>query len=278
MLSRTVTGGFAVAVPGLLTERISKHILNNKYIHIVKYGLVLQLGGVLPSQQQELLQQAEKIQVHARVVQEAASVKSLARLIVLDRGLARKVRTPRRWKCPKHSKECCQLHAGTCAPISIGAGQYRLLWGIYHPCPPPPGDDEHVDGYDTTPLAEIYKILEEYHEQGEMADTSNDEGWYKGGVMNKISSSMKRDAPDGVRIALKAHEARATTGNPLRFVWDVVGTDAKLDSMKYVLDAAREPLVDIPDFEQVYGMPRYLTFVTKKQRTPIETNLFEGIY
>ena len=278
-------------MPGFLPERVSKDILKAPYILISKHDLLLKLGACETAKEQELVYQddpfaarLDKIKVKARVCQHAALVRGLTRLIVLDRGLARLVQTPKRWKCERHCKVFCEsaMLTGACAPISKGTpGEYWLFWGVHGPaCNEPANEEGQEEGYDTTPLSQIYAILEKVHRQGALADPESEEGWHKGGVMQRISSSMKRDVPDAIKVALEAHAARASTGNSLHFVWDVVGTDAKFGCLKYILDAARPPLCDRPDheFEQIYGLPRHLTFVSQKRRIPIDMNMFEGVY
>lgn len=280
--------GFAVAVPGFLPERVSKDLLSAPYVLINE--MLLKLGPCETAKKQELTFQGDpfaarfqKVMIHARTRQHATLVRGLARLIVLDRGLARKAKTPKRWKCERHAKVFCDsaVLTGACAPISKGIpGQYWLFWGVHDPDAPEANDrDTEEDGfYDTAPLYQIYKILEVIHAQEKLAEPDSEEGWYRGGVMERISSSMKRDAPDAVRVALEAHVARSSFGNPLHFVWDIVGTEAPFKDLKYILDAARPPLSERPDFEEIYGLPRHLTFSTQKMREPTEMNLFEGVY
>jgi len=278
-------GGFAVGVPGFLPERLSKDVLKGHYVLISGCELLLKLGASETPKEQELVYQDDpflarfhKVKLHARLRQHAELVRGLARVIVLDRGLARRVGTPRRWKCERHSRVFCDsaMLTGACAPISKGTpGEYWLLWGIHDPAPPPV-DEGEVEGYDTTPLAQIYKILEMVQAQEALADPQSEEGWFKGGVMHRISSSMGRDA--GVKVMMEAHAARASTGNPLHFVWDVVGTEAGFGCLKFILDAARAPLCDRPDFEETHGLPRYLKFAAQKRRVPIATDMFEGVY
>ncbi len=72
--------------------------------------------------------------------------------------------------------------------------------------------------------------------------------------MQRITAMLTRQVPDGARVAVQAHAARASVGERLHFIWDMVSCDAPFSSLKFVLDAARRPLSDEPgtDFEKVH--------------------------
>ncbi len=295
-LEKYAERGFAVAVPGFLPERVSKEILQASYVFITQYELLLKAGACETAKDKEVVFQGDPfasprmdtVKVNARTCQHATSVRGLARLIVFDRGLARVVNTPQRWLCERHSKIVCEstMLTGACVPISKGcSGEYLLLWGVHEPVPKDVTDGKaaaECDGgdqyYDTTPLANIYAVLDKASRQDALADPTPDDGWWRGGVMQRIASTMKRDTLEATKVALETHVARASTGNPLHFVWDMVSTDAKFGCLKYVLDAARPPLCDRPDFEKVNGLPRRLRFEARKKRTPTEMDVFEGVY
>ena len=278
-------------MPGLLPERVSSEILKASYVLLEKHDLLLKLGHCENAQEKEVTFQSDpftprfdKIRIKARFCQHACAVTGLTRLIVLDRGLARSVRSPETWKCERHSKLFCEgafLTGACCAPISKGTpGEYWICWGVHDTHPPPSNDGEVEGGYEATPLAQIHMMLDKLHAQDALADTTSEEGWFRGGVMQRISCSMKRDTLDATRVALTAHQARAAKGNHLHFVWDVVSTEAAFDSLRYTLDAARPPLCDRPDdfFTKAYGMPRRLSFTPQQKRVPLEADMFEGIY
>jgi hypothetical protein len=224
-LEKYAQRGFAIGVPGYLPERVSQDLLQASYVFIDKCDLLLKLGASDAANEREVVFQSDpftarfdKLKITARLCQHADCVGGLARLIVLDRGLARNVRMPKRWKCERHSKVFCEsaLHSGACAPIRKGAaGEYWVCWGVQEPAGHST-DHEEDEGYDSTPLAQVYTILEKASLQDALADPTSEEGWSRGGVMQRISESMKRDAPDGERVALEAHAARTSTGNPIQ--------------------------------------------------------------
>ena len=188
-----------------------------------------------------------------------------------------RLRTPR-----GHAKIVCENTTGACIPLGTGRpGHYTLLWGVQAPNDEAKECDEgsQIEGYDTTPLATVYAVLERAHRQDAHADQTPDDGWWRGGVMQRIASNMTtRDTLAATKVVLETHAARASTGSPLLFVWDMVTVEAKFGCLKYVLDAARPPLCDCPDFEKINGLPRYLRFENRKKRVPVEMNVFDGIY
>ena len=60
--------------------------------------------------------------------------------------------------------------------------------------------------------------------------------------------------------------ARFYTAQHLQFVYDIVSPGTSFDTMKYLLGAARKPLLDTSNFEEVYGLPRLLVFKRAETR------------
>ena len=250
-LEKYADRGFAVGVPGLLPERVSKGILQASYVFVAQYELLVRAGACETAKDREVAFQGDPfasprmdtVKVHARTCQHATVVRGLARLIVLDRGLARVVHTPKRWMCERHSKIVGEnaMLTGACVPISEGSGAYLLLWGVHASSDPDEkktvaacDGEGQPEGYEATPLATIYAVLEKAHRQDALANATPDDGWWRGGVMQRIASTMQRDTLKATKVALEAHTARASTGSPLHFVWDMVTTDAKFGCLKYV--------------------------------------------
>jgi len=97
--------------------------------------------------------------------------------------------------------------------------------------------------------------------------------------MQRLSSSMARsNSQEAYKIAVETHTARAASGSPLLFVWDMVTTDAPFEALKFVLDAARPPLMECAEFEKTNGLSRHLSFTPRQRHTPTVTNIFEGVY
>ena len=75
--------------------------------------------------------------------------------------------------------------------------------------------------------------------------------------MQKFTSKPLKQCVAALR---EVTAARFYTAQHLQFVYDIVSPDTSFDNMKYVLDAARKPLLDTSNFEEVYGLPRLLVF------------------
>ena len=170
----------------------------------------------------------------------------------------------------------------TCVHVPTGkAGEYTLLWGIQEPhgieedVSTESGTDETSGYYEVTPLAAIYQMLQKIQRQDASDPAPPEDGWWRGGVMERMAKS-----PSPHLDALEIHAMRTTTGHSVMYLWDMVTPEAPgLETLKYVLDAARPPLQDCPEFEKKYGISRYLTFSRQEHRVPPENiNAFEGVY
>ncbi len=270
-------------------DRVSKELLEAAYVYIAKHDLLLRVGpcetplGLIEMayQSDPLAAKVETIKFRARARQRATAIHGLARVIVLSRGLARLAASPNKWLCQQHKKVVCD-GSGACVPLGTGVpGEYTLLWGVQEPAVDATVnvdvEEDQTEGYEMCPLASIHSVLEKIHRQDVNADpTPPDDGWWRGGIMERMSQSTARAA---YTAALENHTARASTGSPLRFVWDMVTAEAQFASLKYVLDAAwRPPLRDCADFERKYGISRHLRFTRASRRAPFVMDVFEGVY
>ena len=70
--------------------------------------------------------------------------------------------------------------------------------------------------------------------------------------MQKFTSKPLKQCVAALR---EVTAARFYTAQHLQFVYDSVSHDTCFNNMKYVLDAARKPLLDTCTFEEVYGPP-----------------------
>ena len=185
--------GWAIAVPGLLPDRISKELLQAAYVYIDRYEVLLKVAAMEKGRHVEVSFQSDPfrarmdtIKVNALACQRGTSVRDLARIIVLDRGLARKVSTPKRWLCERHARVVSENAAwtGACVPLGTGIpGEFKLLWGCQPAAPAEAVADNVEDSpeeecYQITPLANIYGLLEKAHQQDALADQTPDLGWW----------------------------------------------------------------------------------------------------
>jgi len=286
--------GFAIAVPGLVNDKISKALLNGSYIQIPKTGMVFCLGDTFPGKEVDIADPSSPLRVQkvrAAQVQDATLVSGLARLIVLDRGLARQVDTPVAWKNYKNRKVVAKSAAltGACVPLRTGKhGRYQLLWGVDVPnavvkeMDTEEASDAETEAsdaeYNATPLADVYNLLERIWRHDAVINASqDDEGLFQGGVMERIRNSMS-SAHAASTEALETHTSRASMGKPLLFVWDLVVDTAPYERLRYVLDCGRSPLQEKRDFAHYYGLSRCLEFTMRKNRAPASVDIFSGVY
>lgn len=274
--------GFAIGVPGMLKERVSKAFKNNSYVFVQQYGLLLQAGPMSIGKEtsinlsEPLAKKCETIKLTATAQQHGKIVKDLGRVIILDQGLAKHVNIPSQWVCEKHERVVCDGKlSGSCTPISTGDGEYDLLWGIEPTNIQQHFEDDDVEFYEVTPMAMIYGILDKTFQQ----TNAIPDGWFKGGVMQKLTKKMTKSNTSGVyKVAIESNASRTIIGEPLRFVYDIVGADTNFKDLKYILDAAQLPLRDDPNFEKVYGITRHLCFKPKHERVVLDVDMFEHIY
>jgi len=289
-LEKYIERGYSIAVPGYTKEHVSKDLKEASYVYIPKYELLVKTGTLLPGRDNEITyaenphsQKQNLLKVKATAQQFGHSVKGLSRLIVLDLGLARYVNAPSNWLCKKHARIVCDTgpYSGFCTPICTGdVGTYLLLWGIEPPCKEAEfteEEEEEFEGYQACPMASTYNILEKAYQQH--PQNVEDEGWFKGGIMEKLAKKIAKSNTSSVfETSLQCNATKAVVGQPLHFVYDIVGTETKFNDLKYVLDAAQSPLKDGPDFEKIYGISRRLTFASKAKRRTVESNMFEHVY
>ena len=212
--------------------------------------------------------------------QRAIVVRDLERIIVqnINNVFLRYVDVPAVWMCPEHGSLNAEdaRRSGACVAVSTGIrDEYTLLWGAGDDSDSEPSQDEDETGYETAPIASVYRLLEKYLS----ADNSQaDDSWFAGGLMERLSSHMNRNDSAGASIAAREH-ARFHThiGKKLQFVYDLVASDSEFTNLRFVLDAARPPFTGAA-FEKVYGLPRYLQFDMSSDRATECVDIWAGIY
>ena len=94
------------------------------------------------------------------------AVKGLARVIIRDRGLALNASLPKCWPYERHKKVVCETAANTCIPFGVDlSGAYILQLGCKNSLNEANSvtdrkETGEVDGYEVTPLAHIYSLIE----------------------------------------------------------------------------------------------------------------------
>jgi hypothetical protein len=291
-LEKYAARGFAIAVPGYDPELVSAKLSQGTFVHLCKYDMVLQLAPRFPnaslidSEVSRRVVSEAKRRVRASAVQRATVVNNMQRLVVLDgRGSVRHILPEER---------CDAL---TCTPVSAGVrGEYLLLWGIRLEDSDLSDDEEgglsDDSGetgpfYTQAPLTAVQAILEKAFRSDLSADGGHapecDDGWWHGGVMERLASRMKgRRGTAAIAAATEDQLTRLRRQAPLLFVYDVIDCSGGFASLRFVCDAQRPPLMQLASptesFEEVFGLPRSLLFVPGEERGPFPLDWWGGIY
>ena len=174
--------GIAVGMPGLDRNRVCAMIAHGSYVYVSKYDMLFRVEHSVPH--------GRKMQVRGKTIpkveatQRATVVRGVERLLIQsDRNcFLRHVDVPCVWLCPEHA--CLNAEdarrSGACVAVSTGVRDaFLLLWGAGDDDSDTEGSqDEDSTGYETAPLASVYKILEQYL----AIDNSSqgDDAWFAG--------------------------------------------------------------------------------------------------
>jgi hypothetical protein len=291
-LEKYAARGFAIAVPGYDPELAFAKKKCGTLVHLCKYDMVLQLAprsphaALLDSEVLRTVVSKTKRRIQASAVQRATLVKNMQRFVALDRkGSVRHVM----------SEERCG--ALTCMPVSAGVrGEYLLFWGVrLEGSELSDGEEDGLSDdsdatssfYKQTPLVAVQAIMERDFRSDLAAEGGYapecDDGWWHGGVMERLASRMKgRHATAAIAAATEDQTARLHWQVPLLFVYDVLECSGGFASLRFVCDAQRPPLTRLASptesFEKVFGLPRSLTFTPSHDRAPLPLDWWSGIY
>ena len=134
--------------------------------------------------------------------------------------------------------------------------------------------DEDDVGYETTPMAAVYALLEKHLQ----IDDSQEDAWHAGGLMERLTKHMNRNDHISAAHAVSEHTYfQKRVGKPLLFVYDVISSDAEFSSLRFTVDAVRPPDTSAK-FEKLYGIPRLLKFEMASDRPSVPVDFWCGIY
>jgi hypothetical protein len=291
-LEKYVTRGFAIAVPGYDPELVSTLFSRGTFVHLCNYDMVLQVAphstqtalldnGALPT----VASKAERRIQHS-TVQRVTLLKNMERLVALDRrDSIRHVIS---------EKRCGTFN---CLPVSIGLhGEYLLFWGVRLEGSELSDDEEEGFSddsdaigtfYEQTPIAAVQAILETAFRSDLVAEggyvSACDDGWWHGGVMERLASKMKGCRATAAIVAATENQTiKPSCQVPLLFVYDVIDCSGGFASLHFVCDAQRHPLTRLASptesFEEVFGMPRNLKFTPGEEQAPFPLDWWSGVY
>ena len=167
----------------------------------------------------------------------------------------------------------------TGAVLAVSRGvrdEFTLLWGAGEDESDSEGEfDEEDAGYQTAPIASIYALLDKHLQ---IESSQNDDSWWAGGLMQRLTKHMHNHGPDRASGAARDYAGvHKRLGRKLLFVYDLVGCESTYESLRFVIDAARPPHSGVT-FERDFGLPRYLSFANHSERPAMSVDFWHGIY
>ena len=113
-------------------------------------------------------------------------------------------------------------------------------------------------------------------------EVPDDEGTWQGGVIHRIATSIQRRS--GVQPARDVADAsvsyRLRHRMPVSFVYDVVKCSLSFAELRFVSDAGRPPLDNLPDeeFKSLYSISKRLQFRASVMRDPTPSDWWSQVY
>ena len=141
------------------------------------------------------------------------------------------------------------------------------------------GVEEEDCEYSSTPLESVRCLLSEVSRRNanDNDHQASEFEWWIGGAFRQSSKKPvfralgQYDADVYNRIDLRAN---------LNFVYDLVTASTSFSDLKFVLDAARCPMRDLPNelFKVTYGLTKELSFKLAEKRDVHPTDLWSVLY
>jgi len=271
--------GFSVGLPGYTPERVKSNISNGSYVYILKYDMLFRVDARQHHGKKMCVRGTTIERVDS--TQRAVIVRDVERLIVQhDKNVfLRHVDVPVVTICHQHECVDAENARKTGAVLAVSTGlkdEYTLLWGAGDLDDDSEGSQDADEvGYDTTPLAAIYALLEKHLQ---IDDSQGEDAWFAGGLMERLTKHMNRnDHANALHAASEHAYFLKRVGKRILFVYDVISVDADFNTLRFVLDAVRPPETNAM-FEQLYGIPRLLKFERAVDRPYVPVDFWRGIY
>ena len=287
--------GFAVAIPGFNPSLINQKILSGSYIYIEDHNLLLQIVKFgAPETKTFVVEFAwHQSKIEYQRIDRGRAIHGLVKLIVMDRGLARRVCLPISQICSACNVSAAKPAHLTGSPLLLHSGvpkHYYVLWNVN----PTKGDDwpdesedsceegicEDFAGYTCTPLQRAYDLFQRLLEQELMVDSG---GHIESGVVSRISARIGIQNGQVAADMCRIHWDRAITAKGrLAFVWDLVDSaKANFDALPSIWDASKVPTLKTlndNEFERIYGLPKKLQCEELPRRLQIESDWLSSVY
>ena len=280
-------------MPGFNSLLINENILRASYIYIEDHALLLEVVqfGVPETKGFVIEFAGHQSKVTYQRSDRCRAIQGLAKLVVLDRGLARPVCLPTPQICSACNVSAVAPAHFTASPLLLHSGvqkQYYVLWNtnLTKDDIPDVSDDscseaicEDLSGYTCTPLQRAYDLFQRLLEQELLADSI---GHIDSGVVSRISTRVGiQNGEVAAELCRNRWDRAIAAKERVSFVWDLVDVKADFDALSCILDATRIPrLKDCSDdeFETIYGIARKLECKELPPRQSIESDWLSSVY
>lgn len=280
-LEKYARRGFRVAFPGLESNHLSHKIKNGRFIYVADYDLLVTVGPKHICEQTINLDVVKfrfmqphdvtSCPVAVKALQQSHAVQSIVRLVVLGTPhfQFRTIHTPRTESCASCQKTGAVSAAitDTAAIMLVDEGHFLLMWNVTEAITAASDQDSSA-----TPLAKIYRLLEQHFEQSLTSFRATKRLCGRSGLDGVVHQSS-RTTTEASFIARVENDLanQLLKKQRLAFVYDFVSCDESLSDAHFVFNAKRPPLSQLDDeeFEAVYGLPPRLRFKEAPPRAPI---------
>ena len=269
--------------------------MNGSYVYIEDHSLLLEIVQFGTPETKDFVVEfaRHKSKIEYQRSDRGRAVHGLAKLIVLDRNLARRVCLPLSQICSACNVSAAKPAHLTGSPLLLHSGvpkHYYLLWNVNLTR----GDDwpdasedsceegvcEDFAGYTCTPLQRAYDLFQRLLEQELLVDS---DGHIDSGVVSRISARIGIQNGQVANDMCRIHWDRAiTTKGRLAFVWDFVDSSkADFDALSTIWDATKVPTLKTlndEEFERIYGLPKKLECKEIPPRQSIESDWLSTVY
>ena len=258
--------GFAVCVPDFDEDMVDQSTAQATYLHVQGIDLLLRVGDIVP--RRVLL---PKGGARATSIQTGVAQKGLLRMYVLDRLSYRTLR----------------LESGIHILSAGRRNFYHVFRGVHRNSVRGDSDDsEKIDEssddeqYKGIPMETIDSLLtcalRKDLRQDDAAHDDHD-SWLTGGAMQRLTHYMQQGKMHHVlSVAMEGFSEDVAASKNVAFVYDFAPCTLAWQSLRYLHDAGKRPLLTLPsdEFMETYGIARNLQFDRRLPRTPEDENWF----
>ena len=248
--------GYAIGVPGLIAEKISRRFLDASYFSVLSGREAIILRGEKQNiSSLQLVVGGGASKVNEGVTERCRVLHGFERLAAKKLGRVSRVDG-----------------AKQCSPIVLNSSA-MIVWG--RPSKAPEPNDSDVE-YSAAPVESVQSLLEEVSARNANVEEREFQ-WWLGGAFRQGSSKPVFRALSHVDTDVYH---RIDTRQSLHFVYDLVTHTTPFAELKFTLDAGRSPMCDLPNelFQEIYGLSKELRFKSAERREVEPTDLWSILY